>query len=265
MDIGVNTLAGDFDLRAFAERLEVLRRSRQTSEKLGVPRVTRSGLARALGISEARYFRYERGELQPPLDVLAAIRELTGISLDWLIAGMAQGQQPERFTGRKPVTVGDRLKFAREIWAPFVEQCADVMGIEASDWRAFEKNAMELPIELANEFARRFAVTLDYLYRGEMAGLEPELRAKLISNHPELRPQLGASRQGNHAPVFFAEAERTDSAREPAPPQAELPGRSRSVPRKRALRTSTAAASTKRGRSRKARDDDKRGPSDSDC
>jgi transcriptional regulator with XRE-family HTH domain len=68
----------------FAVRLEETRKT--YGRGLGRPRVTMAQFAEALGIAAATYRRYERAEMQPPLEVLAKLRLLTGVSLDWLIA-----------------------------------------------------------------------------------------------------------------------------------------------------------------------------------
>lgn len=44
-----------------------------------------SDFAEALKIGDQRYRKYERGDAMPPPDILAEIRSLLGVSLDWLI------------------------------------------------------------------------------------------------------------------------------------------------------------------------------------
>lgn len=47
-----------------------------------------------LGISQTRYSKYESGRSQPPLDILIAVSELTGQSLDFIIAGKPPAIRP---------------------------------------------------------------------------------------------------------------------------------------------------------------------------
>ena len=45
-----------------------------------------SDFAKALGVGDQAYRKYERGESMPPPDLLVDIRTKLGVSLDWLIA-----------------------------------------------------------------------------------------------------------------------------------------------------------------------------------
>src|SRR4051812_25599021 len=101
--------------RAFAGRLEAARRHH--GAQTGHPRLTRGQFAEAVGIERARYARYERGETEPSLMVLDRLRKVTGISLDWLVAGLTRGSEP-RWEPERQITVGDRLRWAREIQEP---------------------------------------------------------------------------------------------------------------------------------------------------
>ena len=66
-----------------AERLWQLRMSygQQIGQRLNQPH-----FAALLGIKASSYGAYERADQEPPLDVLVALRRVTGISLDELIA-----------------------------------------------------------------------------------------------------------------------------------------------------------------------------------
>lgn len=57
----------------------------------GRPGLDKEEFARDLGIESERYRRYERGETEPPVWLLASIRRLTGVSLDFLLARMPPG------------------------------------------------------------------------------------------------------------------------------------------------------------------------------
>src|SRR5436190_1559944 len=43
--------------------------------------------ARVLGVSQSQFSKYERGESEPPLEVLVRLCEKCGTSLDWLVRG----------------------------------------------------------------------------------------------------------------------------------------------------------------------------------
>ncbi len=77
---------------------------RQISERLKAARhalgYTQNELALALGIGPARYSKYEIGRSEAPYDVLIKFANLTGISLDSLIAG--QTVRPQESVGAQP-------------------------------------------------------------------------------------------------------------------------------------------------------------------
>jgi transcriptional regulator with XRE-family HTH domain len=83
-------------------------------------------------------------------------------------------------------TVGDRLRWIREAVSPFIEECAGYFGVDPETWRAYERGDIPLPVEFAKEVAIRFPVTLDYLYSGDLSGLEPQVQYVLLREHPEL-------------------------------------------------------------------------------
>ena len=67
-----------------AERLRQLRVSygRQIGQRLNQPH-----FAALLGVKASSYGAYERADQEPPLEVLIALRQVTGISLDELLTG----------------------------------------------------------------------------------------------------------------------------------------------------------------------------------
>jgi transcriptional regulator with XRE-family HTH domain len=79
------TKSASAEREAFATRLKALRQSYGID--IGEPGLTQEEFAKRLGLQGETYRRYERGETEPPLRVLAAIRRLTGINLNSLIAG----------------------------------------------------------------------------------------------------------------------------------------------------------------------------------
>lgn len=62
----------------FAQRLETVRKRTGLSQK---------DFATALGLEAETYRRYERDGVEPKIETLAAIRRITGINLNFLIAG----------------------------------------------------------------------------------------------------------------------------------------------------------------------------------
>lgn len=171
-------------LEAFGRRLEAARR--YYGRRTGQPRIKMNAFANALGLQARRYGRYEAGELEPPLSVLDAIRRLTGLSLDWLISDLPPGEAS--LPGLNPAaTPGDRLRWAREILAPSgPAEAAQLMLVSIPLWNAYEAGQTPIPLTVAQEFARRFQVSLDYLYEGRLEGVTPRMRDDLLARRPQL-------------------------------------------------------------------------------
>ena len=71
------------ELKMLGERLAKVRR--MYGENIDVPNLEPSLFAVLLGTSVSTYESYERGEREPTVDFLVALRKQTGVSLDWLL------------------------------------------------------------------------------------------------------------------------------------------------------------------------------------
>lgn len=69
---------------AWAKRLEAARTLTGLSQ---------TAFAKALGTYQQRYGQYETGRAEPPFNLLIKIRAMTGVSLDFIIAGVASPEQ----------------------------------------------------------------------------------------------------------------------------------------------------------------------------
>jgi transcriptional regulator with XRE-family HTH domain len=73
--------SGAVDLAALGRRIRELRGfDMQQAE-----------FARLLGVSQTQVSKYERGESEPPLEVLLRLSQKYGKSLDWLVDGKGEG------------------------------------------------------------------------------------------------------------------------------------------------------------------------------
>ena len=71
------------ELKMLGERIA---RVRQTyGENIDLPELEPTLFAALLGASAFTYESYERGETEPTVDFLVALRKKTGVSLDWLL------------------------------------------------------------------------------------------------------------------------------------------------------------------------------------
>jgi transcriptional regulator with XRE-family HTH domain len=57
--------------------------------------LSQKAFAATLGLTDARWGRYERGETEPNFDILATLRRTYGVDLNALICGPAPATQPE--------------------------------------------------------------------------------------------------------------------------------------------------------------------------
>jgi transcriptional regulator with XRE-family HTH domain len=71
------------DLDTLAERLARVRRT--YGESIDLPNLGSEAFAALLGIPATAYASCERGEREPSVDLLVALRNRTRISLDWLL------------------------------------------------------------------------------------------------------------------------------------------------------------------------------------
>lgn len=73
----------NIDLETLGERLARVRKS--YGESIDLPNLGREAFAVLLGIPVTSYASCERGEQEPTVDLLIALRNRTRISLDWFL------------------------------------------------------------------------------------------------------------------------------------------------------------------------------------
>jgi|HubBroStandDraft_1064217.scaffolds.fasta_scaffold521999_1 transcriptional regulator with XRE-family HTH domain len=77
------------DATLLGERFAAVRRA--YGESIDLPGLGRAVFAAMLGVSALAYESYERGEREPTIEFLLALRKRTGISLDWLLERTDRG------------------------------------------------------------------------------------------------------------------------------------------------------------------------------
>lgn len=170
----------DFATRLTAVRLAYGRLS-------GRPDLSRAVFAAELGVERETYRRWERGETSPPIPVLAQIRELTGISLDFLIAGSRHGfEDPNAIEVECTATFAERLQWAREIFGASAAELASKMQVPLSTYLRWETGRETMPKDKLEEFAHSFSVTVQYLENGSPEGLRGQVLRQLRAAHPGL-------------------------------------------------------------------------------
>lgn len=168
--------------KAFPKRLADLRI--RYGQDIDRRELNATEFAEILGLEAETYRRYERAETQPNIATLALIRELTGVSLDSLIADMAPG----RSVHAKPPTLADRLRWTRELMEPDAKAVADLLGLPLETWLRWESGEEKPDYEKLVEFATRFSVSLEFLLQGNTKQVERTRLGALLRLHPELLP-----------------------------------------------------------------------------
>jgi transcriptional regulator with XRE-family HTH domain len=169
----------------FAKRLGAVRLA--YGAVTGRPGLSRAIFAFELGLERNTYRRYERGEVEPPLTTLAAVRRLTGISLDYLIAGLDQGiADPTELTGECTATFAERIRWVRELYEDNIAEVAEKMGVSGSTYQRWEAGREPMPDGKQQEFAVRFNVSMEYLQRGLPVGIPSVALTLLRKAHPTL-------------------------------------------------------------------------------
>jgi transcriptional regulator with XRE-family HTH domain len=198
----------------FAVRLEVARQ--QHGQKTGRPKLTQREFARDLEIGgdrpEERYRLYERGQREMPLWLLAAVRRVTGFSLDELIAGMPPGDTLGTLSFG--ITRGERLRRMREIRKATLEAAAQELDVDPKTWASYEDGHILVPEDVLSRFGLQFEVSLDFLFHGHLGSLSPELYQQLLSREP---PAASAPRRVPGTPSKGRAGNDGARRRKPAP------------------------------------------------
>jgi transcriptional regulator with XRE-family HTH domain len=153
--------------------------------------ISQADVAAALQMQKMRYHRYENGEAEPSLGSLVAMRYVLNISLDALIPDdpelLSQLKQFRSIAEGDPSAIGARLRCIREVfYGPHRQHMARRLNVKPAEWAAWETGHEEPPVHRMREFAHRFFVTLDFVYSGDMSGINGELREDLLRLYPAL-------------------------------------------------------------------------------
>lgn len=111
------------NLQDFGERLRVER------VRLGA---TQDEMAVKLNVSKRSYCAYEAGETAPSAKLIAALAEVDGVALDYLLTGKTLKERAAEAAAEMPL----RLRALRE--AHGIEAVVKVGGVTAKQWREFE-------------------------------------------------------------------------------------------------------------------------------
>lgn len=105
--------------------------------------------------------------------------------------------------------IGRNLQRARMLIDENRSRIAEDFGVTHAAWWKWEAGERYPDVATMVRFCERWRFTMDFLYRGVLAGLDERLRNKLYRAYPELLPGSGA--------------EAASSADAPPPEPAEVP------------------------------------------
>ena len=192
-------------VKEFAARLTATRQA--YGAVTGCPDLSRGQFAELLELKEETYRRYERGENEPSILVLARIRELTGLSLDYLVAG-AGDFDPATLTGECRASFIERLRWARELHYPTVEAATAALGFPVQQYARWEDGRDPMPDKAQEHFCAQFSVSMPYLQRGLPHGLPVTVLVSLHRGHSELWHLAAPTADGDaQAPAEAAESD----------------------------------------------------------
>jgi transcriptional regulator with XRE-family HTH domain len=119
--------------------------------------------------------------------VLAQLREVTGISLDFLIAGTTLGiEDPGTATLECTATFAERVQWARELFGASAADLAAKMQVPLTTYIRWETGRDVMPKDKLEQFAHSFSVTVQYLENGNPSGLKAQVLRQLQDAHPGL-------------------------------------------------------------------------------
>lgn len=110
------------------------------------------------------------------------------------------GDEPKKPTRRKATEkekivpgVGARLRWVRELvgitQAELAAELSAELKINQTQWSRWEKDKRPAPPHIMIVVCNRLQISMDYIYRGYLLGVHPDLAERLLKAHPgELMP-----------------------------------------------------------------------------
>lgn len=85
--------------------------------------------------------------------------------------------------------VGARLRWVRELIGIKQTELSAELKLTQGEWSRWETEARAAPPHLMIEVCNRLQISMDYIYRGSLLGVHPDLAEQLLKAHPgELTP-----------------------------------------------------------------------------
>lgn len=81
-----------------------------------------------------------------------------------------------------PIRVGRRIEAVRLATGMAQNDFADVIGVDPSSYSKIKAGKKALNSDMAYRASQRFAVSMDFLYKGDVSRLPDNLRAAILAN-----------------------------------------------------------------------------------
>jgi DNA-binding XRE family transcriptional regulator len=107
------------------------------------------------------------------------------------MAGSAVTMQKTRApddTPEKRQKRGMRIRWAREILEPNRLEFSRKLRVDNTTIRDIESGKTNPGVQLALKICHSLRISLDYIVDGSLTGVNPEMAAALVADHPELSP-----------------------------------------------------------------------------
>ena len=98
---------------------------------------------------------------------------------------MPREKRPDSYAAIQ-IEIGRRIRWARELVEPNRAAFARLMGVDTSTLTKIEDGSRAASIFNILDIAHRLRVTPDYILWGSLRGIDGELAALLVKEHPEL-------------------------------------------------------------------------------
>lgn len=174
---------------------------RRLTEIMTARGLSNSALAASIGVRPQAVAAWRRDVQDPQLAKLAAIAKAAGVHESDLLLPCEDERRREEKPGASGTVLSeisgemrDLLKSSgHRLWMARVTLCDDLAEIVAACrcesirlWRSYE-DGLHFPDRLVVIcFCRHTGVTLDFIYRGVLAGLPEPILRKLTAAYPEL-------------------------------------------------------------------------------
>lgn len=83
------------------------------------------------------------------------------------------------------ISAGRRLMWVRELTGRTQTQIAAAVGVSQGEWSRWELGTRLQPPDVMKIACLRLRISMDYIYRGLLIGVHPDLADELLKRHPE--------------------------------------------------------------------------------